>query len=168
LLARLIVYNQPSPLPEAENSWRGEPLLPSESRHFIGFPFAERRSIYTAPRLRIEFRHRVPASLMRYRAISTGVYSGLPSPSGGDYRVMITADHKPAGAAFVNTNGERRLLSVAAITANLARVSRINSFKRRASNFSFAFRHREKASPSHVTDRLGEMAILDYPKEKIR
>jgi hypothetical protein len=105
---------------------------------------------------------------MRYRAISTDVYSGMPSPSGGDCRVMITADHKPAGAAFVNTNGERRLLSVAAITANLARVSRINSFKRPASNFSFAFRHREKASPSHVTDRLGEMAILDYPKEEIR
>jgi hypothetical protein len=105
---------------------------------------------------------------MRYRAISTGVYSGLPSPSDGDCRVMITAFHKPAFAAFVNTNGERRLLSVAAITANLARVSRINSFKRPASIFSFAFRHREKASPSHITDRLGEMAILDYPKEEIR
>jgi hypothetical protein len=63
---------------------------------------------------------------------------------------------------------ERRLLSVAAFTTNLARVSRINSFKRPASNFSFAFRHREKASPSLVTDRLGEMAILDYPKEEIR
>src|SRR5262245_52679626 len=70
---------------------------------------------------------------MRYRAIFTGVYSGLPSPSGGDCRIMITADHKPSGAAFVNTNGERRLLSAAAITANLARVSRINSFKRPAS-----------------------------------
>jgi hypothetical protein len=52
---------------------------------------------------------------------------------------------------------------VAAITANLARVSRISSFKRPASIFSFAFHHREKASPSHVTDRLGEMAILYYP-----
>jgi hypothetical protein len=81
---------------------------------------------------------------------------------------MIAADHKPAGAAFVNTNGERRLLSVAAITANLARVSKINSFKRPASNFSLAFRHREKASPSHGADRLGEMSILDYPKEEIR
>ena len=137
--------------------------MPSESRHFIDFALAERRSIYTALRLRIEFRNCVPASLMRYRAISTGVYSGMSSPSGGDCRVMITADHKPEVAAFVNTNGERRLLSVAAITANLARVSRINSFKRPASIFSFAFRHREKASPSHVTDRLGEMAILDYP-----
>ena len=131
--------------------------------HFIDIAFAERRSIYTALWLRIEFRHRVPAPLMRYRAISTGVYSGLPSPSGGDCRVMITTDHKPTGAAFVNANGERRLLPVAAITANLARVSSINSFKRPASIFSFAFRHREKASPSLVTDRLGEMAILDYP-----
>jgi hypothetical protein len=113
--------------------------------------------------MRIEFRHHVPASLMRYRAISTGLYSGLPSPSGGDCRVMITAYHNPAFAAFVNTNSERRLLSVAAITAKLARVSRINSFKRPASIFNFAFRHREKASPSHVTDRLGEMTILDYP-----
>jgi hypothetical protein len=76
---------------------------------------------------------------------------------------MITADHKPAFAAFVNTNGERHLLSMAAITANLARASRINSFKLPARIFSFAFRHREKASPSHVTDCLGEMAILDYP-----
>jgi hypothetical protein len=66
LLARLIVYNQPSPLPAAENSWRGEPLLPSESRHFIDLAFTERRSIYLALRLRLEFRHRVPASLMRY------------------------------------------------------------------------------------------------------
>jgi len=113
--------------------------------------------------MRIEFRHHVPASLMRYHAISTGVYSGLPSPSGGDCRVMITAYYKPTFAPFVNTNGERHLLSVAAITANLARVSRNNSFKRPASIFSFAFRQREKASPSHVTDRLGEMAILDYP-----
>jgi hypothetical protein len=100
---------------------------------------------------------------MRYRAIFTGVYSGLPSPSDDDCRVMITAYHKPAFAAFVNTNGERHLLSVAAITANLARVSWINSFKRPAGIFSFAFRHREKASPSHVADRLGEMAILDHP-----
>jgi hypothetical protein len=76
---------------------------------------------------------------------------------------MITACHKPAFAAFVNTNGERRLLSVAAVTANLARVSRISSFKRPASKFTFTFRHREKASPSLVTDRLGEIAILDYP-----
>jgi hypothetical protein len=60
---------------------------------------------------------------------------------------MITAYHKPAFATFVNTNGERHLLSVAAITANLARVSWINSFKRPASIFSFAFRHLEKASP---------------------
>jgi hypothetical protein len=105
---------------------------------------------------------------MRYRAISTGVYSGLPSPSDGDCRVMITANHKPAFAAFVNTNGERHLLSVAAITANLARVSWINSIKRPASIFSFAFRHREKASPSYFTDRLGEMATLDYLKEEIR
>jgi hypothetical protein len=47
-------------------------------------------------------------------------------------------------------------------------VSWVNSFKRPASIFSFAFRHREKAFPSHVTDRLGEMAILDYPEEEIR
>jgi len=136
--------------------------LPHESRHFIGFAFAERRSIYTALLLRIEFRHRIPVSLMRYRAIFTGVYSGLPSPSGGDCRIMITAYHNPAFAAFVNTNGEQHLLSVAAITSDLARVSWINSFKRPAGIFSFAFRHREKASPSHVTDRLGEKAILDY------
>ena len=33
------------PLPTAVNSWRGEPLLPHESKHFIGFPFLETRSI---------------------------------------------------------------------------------------------------------------------------
>src|SRR5262245_42586127 len=33
---------------------------------------------------------------MRYRAIFTGVYSGLISPSDGDCKVMITACHKPA------------------------------------------------------------------------
>jgi len=39
-LARFIGYNQPSPSPAAVNSWRGEPLLPHESMHFIGFAFA--------------------------------------------------------------------------------------------------------------------------------
>src|SRR5215813_11764431 len=100
---------------------------------------------------------------MRYRAFSTGVDSGLPSPIDGDCRVMITAYYKIAFAAFVYSNGEQHLLPLPAITANLARVSRIDSFKRPASVLSFAFRHREKAPPSHIADCLGETAILDHP-----
>src|SRR6266511_1580083 len=111
----------------------------------------------------IAFYNSVPASPMRYRAFSAGVYSGLPGPIDSDCRVMITAYHKTALSAFVNANGERHLLPVTTPAANLARVSRINSFKRPASVLSFAFRNREKASPSHVTDRSGEMAILDHP-----
>jgi hypothetical protein len=102
---------------------------------------------------------------MRYRAFSTGVYLGLPSPIDGDRRVMVTAYYSAALTAFINTHGKRHLLSVAAIAAILARVSRINSFKRPASILSFAFRHREKASPSHIADCLGEMAILNHPAD---
>src|SRR5215475_12730060 len=76
---------------------------------------------------------------------------------------MITAYYKSTLAAIVDTNRKRHLLPVAAVAANLARVSRIYSFKRPASVLSFAFRHREKASPSHVADRLSETAILDHP-----
>jgi hypothetical protein len=66
---------------------------------------------------------------------------------------MITAYYKSALLAFVNSNRQGHLLYVAAVAASLTCVSRVNSFKRPASVFSFAFRHREKASPSHVTDR---------------
>jgi len=76
---------------------------------------------------------------------------------------MISAYYISTLAAFVYTNGKRHLLPVAAITANLARVSWVYSFKRPASVFSFAFRHREKASPGHVTNCLGETAIPDHP-----
>src|SRR5215510_8108110 len=78
---------------------------------------------------------------------------------------MITAYYSAARAAFVNTHGKRHLLPVAAFATNLARVSWINSFKRPASVLSFAFRHREKASPSHIADCLGETAILDHPAD---
>jgi hypothetical protein len=54
---------------------------------------------------------------------------------------MITAYYKSALAAFVYTNRKRHLLPVGAIAAILARVSRVHSFKRPASVFSFAFRH---------------------------
>jgi hypothetical protein len=54
-------------------------------------------------------------------------------------------------------------LFVTAPAANLARVSRVNSFKRPPSVFSFDFRHCKKVSPSHVTNRLREMAIPDHP-----
>src|SRR5215475_10222967 len=76
---------------------------------------------------------------------------------------MITAYYKSTLAAIVDTNRKRHLLPVAAVAANLARVSRISSFKRPASVLSFAFRHREKASPTHVADCSGETAILDHP-----
>jgi hypothetical protein len=100
---------------------------------------------------------------MRYRAFSTGVYSGLPSPIYHDCRVMITAHYSAALAAFINAHGKWHLLPVAAIAANLARVSWINSFKRPASVLSFAFRHSEKAPPSYIAYSSGEMAILDHP-----
>ena len=76
---------------------------------------------------------------------------------------MITAYYKSTLAAFVYTNGKRHLLLVAAVAASLARVSWIYSFKRPASVLSFAFRHREKAPPSHVADCSGETAVLDHP-----
>jgi hypothetical protein len=76
---------------------------------------------------------------------------------------MVTAYYKSAFRAFVYPNGEWHLLPVAAFAAHLARVSWIYSFKRPASVFSFAFRHREKASPSYIADCLGKMAILDHP-----
>jgi hypothetical protein len=76
---------------------------------------------------------------------------------------MVTTYDNSTLAAFVNTNGERHFLPVTAIAANLTRVSRINSFKRPASVFSFAFRHREKASPSYIADGLRETPIIDHP-----
>ena len=76
---------------------------------------------------------------------------------------MITAYYKSALATFVNTNRKRHLLPVAAVAANLARVSWVYSFKRPASVSSFAFRHREKAPPGHIADCSGETAILDHP-----
>jgi hypothetical protein len=76
---------------------------------------------------------------------------------------MITAYYISTFAAFVYTNRKRHLLLVTAVAANLARVSWIYSFKRSASVLSFAFRHREKAPPSHVADCSGETVILDHP-----
>jgi hypothetical protein len=76
---------------------------------------------------------------------------------------MITAYYCPALATFVDTDRKRHLLPVAAVAANLARVSWVYSFKRPASVFSFAFRHRERASPCHIADCSGETAILDHP-----
>ena len=76
---------------------------------------------------------------------------------------MITTTDKSALITFVNANCQGHLLPVVAIATNLARVSWINSFKPPASVLSFAFRHREKAPPSHVADCSGETAILDHP-----
>src|SRR5215813_6168105 len=76
---------------------------------------------------------------------------------------MIATYYKSAPGAFVDTNGERHLLPVTAIAANLTRVSWVHSFKRPASVFSFAFRYREKASPGHVADCLREMAVFHHP-----
>jgi hypothetical protein len=76
---------------------------------------------------------------------------------------MITAYYKPALAAFVNANGERHLLPVPTSAANLARVSWVNFFKRPASVFSFAFRHRKKVSPGNIVDCLREMMVFDHP-----
>src|SRR5262245_15310843 len=76
---------------------------------------------------------------------------------------MISAYYISTLAAFVYTNGKRLLLTLAPISANLSRLSLVHSFNRPASVLSFAFRHREKASPGHVTDCLGETAIPDHP-----
>jgi len=78
---------------------------------------------------------------------------------------MITADYKSTPGAFVYTNGQWHLLPLAAFAAYLARVSWVHSFKPPASVFSFAFRYREKASPGHVADCSGEMAILHHPAD---
>src|SRR5262249_22559576 len=58
--------------------------------------------------------------------------------------------------------GERQLLPVAGPAAYLTRVSRVNSFERPASVFSFAFRHNEKAPPGHITDCLREMMLFHH------
>src|SRR5262245_38637049 len=76
---------------------------------------------------------------------------------------MIATYYNSALGAFVDTNGERHFLLVAAIAAYLTRISRVHSFKRPASVFSFAFRYREKASPSYITDCLREMAVFHHP-----
>src|SRR5215471_1026353 len=76
---------------------------------------------------------------------------------------MITAYYCAAFTALIYTNRKRHLLPMAAITANLARVSWVDSFKRPASVLSFAFRHCEKAPPSHIADCSGKTAILDHP-----
>jgi len=78
---------------------------------------------------------------------------------------MVTAYYKSTLGAFVYTNRKRHLLPVAAFAAYLARVSRIYSFKRPASVLSFAFRHCDKAPPSHVADCSGETAILHHPAD---
>src|SRR5215471_5932837 len=76
---------------------------------------------------------------------------------------MIATYYKSAPRAFLDTNGEWHFLPVAAIAANLARVSRVHSFKRPASVLSFAFRYREKASPGHVIDCLREIVVFQHP-----
>ena len=129
----------------------------------LGFAFAAVALNLHRAAVPIEFCYRVPASPMRYRAISTGVNSGLPSPIDRDCRVMIAAYYCAALTAFVYTNGKRHLLPVAAVAAYLTRVLWIYSLKRPASVLSFAFRYREKAPPAHVADCLGETAILDHP-----
>jgi hypothetical protein len=76
---------------------------------------------------------------------------------------MVTAYYKSTLGAFVDTNGERHLLPMTAITTNLARVSWVNSFKHASGAFSLGPCHCEKASPSYIADCLGEMAILHHP-----
>jgi hypothetical protein len=144
------------------NSYLTAPNTPDAKLFQVGFAFAERRSIYTALRFRLSSTIAFPLLTMR-RRVSTGVYSGLPSPINAYCRVMITTYYKSALCAFVDTNSERHLLPVAAVAAYLARVSWVYSFKRPASVFSFAFSHLEKAPPGHIADCSGQTAILDHP-----
>src|SRR5215475_15019578 len=76
---------------------------------------------------------------------------------------MIATYYISTPGAFVDTNGERHILPVAAIAANLTRVSWVHSFKRPASVLSFAFRYCEKASPGHVADGLREVMVFHHP-----
>src|SRR5262249_40579209 len=76
---------------------------------------------------------------------------------------MITTTDKSALITFVNANCQGHLLPVAAIATNLARVSWINSFKHTPGAFSLGLCHPEKASPSHVIDRLCEMVFFPHP-----
>ncbi|HKQ79059.1 MAG TPA: hypothetical protein VJ810_35520, partial [Blastocatellia bacterium] len=78
---------------------------------------------------------------------------------------MISAYYCSTLSAFVYTYGKRHLLPLAAFAANLARVSWIYSFKPPASVLSFAFGHREKATPSHIADCSGQTPILDHPAD---
>jgi hypothetical protein len=76
---------------------------------------------------------------------------------------MITTTDKSALLTFVNSNRQGHFLLVAAIAANLTRVSWVHSFKRPASVFSFAFRYLEKPSPGHVADCLREARVFHHP-----
>ncbi|HZF40848.1 MAG TPA: hypothetical protein VE715_18650 [Blastocatellia bacterium] len=76
---------------------------------------------------------------------------------------MITAYYKTALSAFVDSNGQRHFLLVTAPAANLARVFWVYSFKRTPGAFSLGLCHGEKASPSHVIDRLCEMTVFHHP-----
>src|SRR5262245_36576971 len=76
---------------------------------------------------------------------------------------MIATYYNSALGAFVDTNGERHFLLVAAIAAYMTRISRVYSFNRPASVFCFAFRYRDKASPGHVADCLREMVGFHHP-----
>src|SRR5262249_40360500 len=96
-------------------------------------------------------------------SLSTGVDSGLPSPIDCDCRVMIAAYYCATPTGFVNTNGKRHILPVAAVAAYLARVSWIYSFKLPASFLTLPLRHHEKTPPSHIADCSGETAVLDHP-----
>jgi len=76
---------------------------------------------------------------------------------------MIATYYYSATLAFVDSNGERHLLLVPAIAANLTRVSWINFYKNTPGAFSLGLCHGKKLSPSHVIDCLGEMMVFHHP-----
>jgi hypothetical protein len=125
---------------------------------YFGFAFAERRSVSTPLGFQLSSTNAFPLHRDATAFLHGRCDLGLPSPINRDCRVMVTSYYKTALTAFVDTPRERHFLFLTAPAANLARVSRRDSFKPPASLFSFAFRHCEKASPSYIADCPGEIA----------
>src|SRR5215510_1572350 len=99
----------------------------------LGFAFAERRSVSTPLGFQLSSTNAFPLHRVATAFLHGRCDLGLPSPINGDCSVMVTTYYNPALTAFVDSQGERHFLSVTAFAANLARVSRVNSFKRTAS-----------------------------------
>jgi len=103
-----------------------------------------------------------PFSLLR-RAVATprAFDSGLPAPIEIFSSVMVTVTNKFTRLANKCPDGQRHLLSVAALAASLGCKPGVSSFKHAAGTFSLALRDREKLTPPNIRNGLGQVAVPD-------